>query len=329
MEKPDLWTMLRQLCCILVAVSMLCSCSEQSVILDTDISTDVDDVGAVAVLHHLADRGEARILGMMVSSGDPWSASCLSALNTFFGRPHIPIGVVKGKRAFDQSKYTESIAREFQHDSKLDQNAPDAVRLYREILSTQPDHSVVLISIGYLTNLHNLLLSTGEGTLPGPDLVRKKVKALICMGGQYPQGKEWNFSQDPESTRYVLEHWPTKIVFSGYELGVKIMSGRGLNSLRTDNLVRRSYELYNNLSDRPSWDQVTVLYGVRGIRGKLDALFAESPPGMNISSPDGANFWNGGSGKLQSYLQKKVPADQIGHVVEECMILSSKRIQNK
>ena len=105
--------MLRQLCGILMAVSMLCSCSEQPVmvILDTDISTDVDDVGAVAVLHSLADRGEARILGMMISSGDPWSASCLSALNTFFNRPHIPIGVVKGKSVTDHSKYTEIISQ--------------------------------------------------------------------------------------------------------------------------------------------------------------------------------------------------------------------------
>ena len=206
---------------------------------------------------------------------------------------------------------------------------PMQVRLYRDILSAQPDNSVVLISIGYLTNLHNLLLSTGDEILPGTDLVKQKVKALICMGGQYPKGREWNFFQDPDSTRYVLEHWPTRIVFSGYELGVKIMSGRRLSSLRTDNPVHRSYELYDNFRDRPSWDQVTVLYGVRGIRGKLDALFTESPTGMNIPSADGANFWNGGSGKLQSYLQKKVPADQIGHVVEEFMILSSKQMQRE
>ena len=37
------------------------------VILDTDLSSDVDDVGAVAVLHALADAGEAEILGMGIS----------------------------------------------------------------------------------------------------------------------------------------------------------------------------------------------------------------------------------------------------------------------
>lgn len=56
------------------------------VIFDTDIMGDVDDVGAVAVLHALARRGEARILAMGVCSKHPASPVCLEALNTYFGR---------------------------------------------------------------------------------------------------------------------------------------------------------------------------------------------------------------------------------------------------
>ena len=52
------------------------------VIFDTDIQGDVDDVGTVAVLHALADSGEVDILAMGVSSKNPWSPLCLSALNT-------------------------------------------------------------------------------------------------------------------------------------------------------------------------------------------------------------------------------------------------------
>ncbi len=41
------------------------------VIFDTDFGPDVDDVGALAILHAMADRGETEILGVMVStSGD-------------------------------------------------------------------------------------------------------------------------------------------------------------------------------------------------------------------------------------------------------------------
>ena len=66
------------------------------IILDTDIMGDVDDVGAVAVLHALANRGEAKILAMGVCVKNPWCPLCLDALNTYFGRPNIPLGVVKG-----------------------------------------------------------------------------------------------------------------------------------------------------------------------------------------------------------------------------------------
>ncbi len=66
------------------------------VILDTDMMGDVDDVGAVAVLHALADRGEATILAMGVCVKNPWSPLCLDALNTYFGRPDLALGVVKG-----------------------------------------------------------------------------------------------------------------------------------------------------------------------------------------------------------------------------------------
>ena len=68
-------------------------------IFDTDIQGDADDVGAVAVLHALADSGEAEILAMGVSSKNPWSPLCLSALNTYFGRGDIPLADARFERA--------------------------------------------------------------------------------------------------------------------------------------------------------------------------------------------------------------------------------------
>jgi len=40
-----------------------------AVIFDTDIGSDCDDAGALAVLHALADAGELKILGVIFSSG--------------------------------------------------------------------------------------------------------------------------------------------------------------------------------------------------------------------------------------------------------------------
>ena len=203
------------------------------IILDTDISSDVDDVGAVAVLHSLADQGKTEILAMMVSSGDLWSVPCLDSLNTWFGRPDIPLGMVKGKNVLHKSEYTAVLAAEFPHDIQSGDAAPDAVTLYRQVLVEQEDDSVTLVSIGYLTNLNNLLQSQPDiiSPLNGRELVKQKVKKLICMGGQYPQGREWNFYQDTASTKYVLGNWPSPITFCGFEAGLNIMTGAALQSV--------------------------------------------------------------------------------------------------
>ena len=80
----------------LILTASCASSSSVAVIFDTDLTTDCDDVGALAVLHALADLGEARILATMSSSKNPDTAPCLDAINTWYGRPGLPIGVPKG-----------------------------------------------------------------------------------------------------------------------------------------------------------------------------------------------------------------------------------------
>jgi len=69
----------------------------KSIILDTDIGPDYDDVGAMAILHALADKGECHILATVASNQHNLISPVLSVLNTCFKRPGIPVGVVRGK----------------------------------------------------------------------------------------------------------------------------------------------------------------------------------------------------------------------------------------
>jgi len=114
-------------------------------IFDTDMMGDVDDVGTAAVLHALVDQGEVEILAMGLSGKNPWSPLCLDALNTYFRRPDIPIGVVKGAAFDKRSRYAETIAKEFSHRLTSSDDAPDAAVLYRKVLAEQPDKGVVMV----------------------------------------------------------------------------------------------------------------------------------------------------------------------------------------
>lgn len=292
------------------------------VIFDTDIEADVDDVGSVAVLHALANRGEAELLAMGISAKHAWCAPCLDALNTYFGRPDIPIGVLKGPGSNNDSKYCRKIAEEFPHDLKSADDAPDAVEVYRRVLAAQPDQSVVMISVGFLTNFANLIRSTGDAhsRLNGVDLVKQKVKAWVCMGAQYPKGREWNIHQDTKSSIEAVSKWPTPIVWSGFEIGVVIETGAGLSAAPKHSPVRRGYELYNGLQNRSSWDQTAVLYAVRGLNGGLKDVWDIGSGGSIQIQPDGSNTWVADPKGNHSYLIKKLPPKDVAKIIETLML---------
>ncbi len=313
--------------CTLLLLLVISGCADEkkekiAAIFDSDISSDVDDVGAVAVLHALADNQEVDILAMMVSSGDSWSGPCLRALNGWFGRPDIPVGVIQGKSVSHLSKYTKKIADEFKPNGSAASTPVDAVRLYRQILSSQQDEGVIIITVGYLTNLQNLLQSQPDtiSSLDGMALVRKKVKRVVCMGGEFPAGREWNFYQDAAATKAVVQNWPTPIVFCGFEIGKDVMTGAGLQKKRKTQPVRRSYELYNGLANRPSWDQLTVLYALRWADSQDDAGLFKLQYGEIRIADDGGNSWTDGSKRARSYVKRNASAAVIAGEIEKMML---------
>ncbi len=263
------------------------------IILDTDMESDVDDVGALAMLHALADFGETEILGVMVCAKNPWSILCADRINTYFNRENLPLGQLRGPGVDRESRYARHIAEEFPGRLQNSYDAPDAVTQYRRILSEQPDNSVVILSIGYLTNLRDLIISGPDeySDLNGQQLVKQKVRIWVCMGGQFPSGREANIRWDTEASIEAINNWPTEIIFSGWEIGL-MDTGENILDLPESNPVRRAYELFDRIPHK-NWDQVAGLYAVRGLNNGPAAHYWElSDPGrIIIDSSDGSNIW--------------------------------------
>ena len=83
----------------LLANTSISAGEKPHIIFDTDMDTDCDDVGALAMLHALADMGEVTILATPVSSKFPYSVPCTEAINKYYGPGDLPIGCPKGKGA--------------------------------------------------------------------------------------------------------------------------------------------------------------------------------------------------------------------------------------
>lgn len=292
-----------------------------NVILDTDIDSDVDDVGALAMLHTLADHNRVEILGVIVTSDDPFAPGCTSVINQFFGRPDIPIGVEPGISLNNHSRYTRQLSEEFPGAISDYDEAEDAVQVYRRLLANAQDSSVVLISIGHLTNVARLLDSSPDSysDLNGVELVAKKVKLWSCMGGHFPEGKEANFYRpDPASTVHSVRNWPGRVVFAGWEIGQEIITG-GLflrNYLPEDSPVWRAYQLYNNFSGRQSWDQASVLYA---ISPEKDYWQLEEN-GQVVVAEDGSNTWEQGNTSNQAYLKVNHAPEELAKIIDALMV---------
>jgi hypothetical protein len=305
------------------------------IIFDTDMDSDCDDVGALAMLHALADRGEARILATIVSSRHAWSPACVAAINTFYGRADLPIGCPKRGGAMKASKYAQAIAERFPQKLGPAKGVPDAMDVYRRVLADQPDGSVVIVTVGYLTNIANLLQLPARGNeSSGLDLVRRKVKQWVCMGGNFV-GKPAvddvklsnnNFTYDKASALYACKHWPGPLMFVGREIGSVpsgLQVGARLKELPEDNPVRAAYALWfgGTPKDRHVADQTAVLYAVRGLR---DYWHAETKGWLDLQA-DMTFRWQYDRDSEQAYLLKRTvdgqPNDRaIERVIEGLMM---------
>ena len=96
MKKFSLWICLTALL-IGCASSHTDRMEPVHLILDTDLGPDYDDVGAVALMHALADSGQVNVLATLSSNKDERVIPCIEVLNTYFKRPNLPVGAPKSE----------------------------------------------------------------------------------------------------------------------------------------------------------------------------------------------------------------------------------------
>lgn len=295
-------------------VAALAGQAPVKLIFDTDMDSDCDDPGAMAILHALADRGEVEILAMTISALDPFAGPCTDAINTYYGRGDILIGAAREPAPLYKSKYTKAVADRSPHDLKSTADAPDAVEVYRQVLAKQPDASVTIVTVGDMTNLAKLLdVPAADGQPSGLDLARTKVKLWVCMGGNFigkPAKDDLklgnnNFTVDAKSTFAAITRWPGPIVFAGREVcsvpsGLQV--GSRLADTPADNPVRIAYEAYfgGPARDRHVADLATVLFAVRGLADHWDAQ-----PGHMELKANMTFTWQEDGDRAQAYLLKR------------------------
>jgi inosine-uridine nucleoside N-ribohydrolase len=292
------------------------------VIFDTDMGNDVDDALALAMLHAFASRGEVNLLAVTVSKDNPWAAEYVRMVDEYYGRGTIPVGIVHDGKTPDDGLYVRQVC-ELHHRRPNQAAVADAVQLLRKTLAGEPDGAVSLIQVGFSTNLAKLLDSRPDrySSLNGMDLVKKKVRLLTVMAGNFAESNsEYNVKTDVPAAQKLFAGWPTTIYFSGFEVGMAILYPA--SSIEHDfpagNPVAEAYRAYAKMPyDRPTWDLTTVLYDLRPDRDYFDL----SPPGNVTVAANGVTTFQPNP-KGNRYFLKVNPV-QAARVREACVWLAS------
>ena len=224
--------------CLIVNSSIMASVPLK-VIFDTDMGNDIDDALALDMLYKFMDEGRIELLGITSNKEELESVEYIDILNNFYGYPDIPIGrITHGAPCDYENSFTAQIAADSTYTRSYTNytELPESCELLRRILVEQPNCEIVIIAVGFSTNLQRLLASSPDDLSPlgGRELIRRKVKHLYMMAGEFehPKGKraEYNIRIDPNTARNIFNHWPTPITVCPFEVGDKNALSRDFHS---------------------------------------------------------------------------------------------------
>ncbi|HBH09322.1 MAG TPA: nucleoside hydrolase [Rikenellaceae bacterium] len=287
-----------------------------NIIMETDIGNDIDDALAMDLLYKYLDAGKINLLAVNINKEGTAPAEYVDILNTWYGYPDIPIGVIRGGADCenDATNYAKAVVDmkdstgtpTFARTLKEYDTLPDAHILYRKILAEAEDESVVIASVGFSTNLIRLLETQADeySELSGKDLVAKKVKLLVTMAGDIedPNLHEYNVVKDIPAAKIIFEEWPTPVVTSPFEVGIKIQYPG--SSIENDfawaghHPVVEAYKAYQAMPyDRPTWDPTAILYAVEG-----GDWFTVSSAGNITVTEEGSTIFTPGENGTRKYL---------------------------
>lgn len=311
------------------------------IIFDTDVGNDVDDVLALGMIHGLQSRGECRLAAVTVTKDHSLTAPFVDCVNTFYGRPDIPIGVCRSGVTPDEGKFLRLTTQRdgdrlrYPHDLQSSGDAPSAVDVLRRALAAEADGSVIVVQVGFSTNLARLLGSPADAIsdLPGRELIKTKVRLLSIMAGEFASAAkgqsaqlEYNVINDIPAAQVLAEQWPTPILWSGFEIGLALPYPH--QSIERDfayvahHPLVDSYVMYEPPPhDRPTWDLTSVLAAIRPDHEYFDL----SPPGRVVIRDDGrTNFVEQPSGPHRRLVLR---SEQRARVIEALQLLSSQPAQ--
>ncbi len=304
------------------------------VIFDTDMGPDIDDALALAMVHEYANRGMAQLAAVTLSRNSDTGARYNDAVNTFYCRPNIPIGVYRGSTSKDRSEegFTADMIGRYPYNLNMS-TVQEGHLVMRDVMRAAPDNSVVIIQVGFSTNTARLLEEY-------PDLVARKARLLSVMAGENNTGKaEFNISNARSAAQKVFNDWPTTLIQSefrlGYDIHYPLSSINDDFNYQSNHIIKDSYMAPNypqemewhppqgSHYDMRSWDLTSV---IAAIEDPSDYFSPLRRGRVSVDSSRGTtSFSEGGGDHYVLGLAREMSDAQQRRIVDRMTELTSAR----
>ncbi len=293
---------LLSLLALLTSVAPLAAQPIPRVIVETDMGGDTDDAAMVAFANRLADQGLIELLAVMHNGNNEWGGAAISAINTYYGRPELPIGTYRTAAEAGRPEYhplidplqplgprrptsytgttveggwVRLLAGSFpcQYQGRLE--FPDAVDVYKQVLPTAPFGTVIVINGGFLGNLANMF-AWFEVDWELEKLVQRRVRRMTgavggvntCNNSVFPNGMAAHVVNNP-----VYETAPmTWLGPPTLDLAATQTNPDMATMMPVDNPVRQAYQYktevehgFRNTSNWFNWHIIDVATGFSSI----------------------------------------------------------------
>jgi hypothetical protein len=241
------------------------------VVFDTTMGRSIDEALALALLHGLEGKSEARIVSVSVINPDLEAAEFCDVIGRFYassgdvspsGFVHtLPVGLSTDRQV--PSAGTVPMlkaalpAQPGKNDIQKLNDTAEPTALIRNALTAQYDGNAIVILTGPATNLVKVL------SLPGASqLIASKVR-MLCWAAT-----DFNIKTDLGAARRLIAEWPTSMVSVGQNLGDALRYPRA--SIEKDftwsaaHPIVQAYRAWKPMPyDAAAPDLAAVLYALR------------------------------------------------------------------
>lgn len=284
----------------------------RNVILDTDASTDLDDLFDIKTALVLAAENMHNLIGVAVTTSNDYAPGVVAAMADHYGVTRPPIASYAPIGTFNPGATAtlfQTLYGAYSHTGiGLASTVTDSTTGYRTWLAGAPDGSVEVLMTGFAKGVVNALQSPADGisTLTGSQLFAAKVTRIVACAGNYPSGTEFNIQQNATDWDWLNTNSPVPIVW------VDVAQGTTTPPLTRAYLVARrpSPDIclagldawtaqYAGETSRPLWGVIAAQYALEG----PDRYAFATVNGTNsINTGTGANTFTAGAGS-QSYVK--------------------------